>query len=126
MVVDEAEQDRRVPVAVGGEHLARAVVEVGVPQPMRVGHLVAADLEFTRAALSRLAVGAIASPNAALAVQALGLHETAHRLIGRQHDAGARTVRSRHTRTKIIVVKFDRPAWMLVVLLAYQLAQLQR
>ena len=56
-IIDNAKQDRRHPFAACGQHLARAMVAVPMPEPVDVLGLVAADLAIDDAGLR--AIGAI-------------------------------------------------------------------
>jgi hypothetical protein len=122
VVVQETDEQRSLPAALGAQHLLRAVVEVGVPETVCVRDLVAAHLEIASAARFIVRLAAVARPHSSLALEAGGLHEAAHRVVG---GHGAELSGPGDAGEEIVVVELDRPAGVLVVLLAHELAQIE-
>ena len=103
-VVDETEEHRRAPLAGAREHLALAVVEVGVPEPVHV-------TDFERATLARHeALLALVTSRLALLAEAVVLHEPADRRVRRQH-AELRPLSPQ--RVEVVVHELERPPRML-------------
>jgi hypothetical protein len=108
-VVENAEGLRLLPLATGGEHGARALVEVQVPEAVHVR-----DLVGTRLARHEwLALGVLAMATFAGAQKPLPLHEPAHRRV-----AGHRPERwvLAGERDEVVVVKLEGPPRMVAVL----------
>ena len=111
MVVHNAEQQRLVPLPIGGEHLARTMVEVQVPERGHVVDLVATHLACLAA--SRSSDGPIrARARGWLAHQTLRLQIPAHRGVGRQR---VRAILGRDA--QVVVMQLHGPAGVLTVLL---------
>ena len=106
-VVEHAEQDRRHPLATLGEHFARAVMAVPVPQTVDILSLVAAHLAIDDA--SRGALGPLGSAqcHAPPLVEAVGAHEPAQRGVGRH---GAKLGRRFGQRNEVVVMELYAPA----------------
>ena len=112
-VVEHAEQDRRRPLAASGQHLARAVVAVPMPQAVDILGLVAAHLALDNARLCALGpIGSARAQTPAL-VEAVGAHEAAQRGIGRR---GLEPRLRLGQRDKVVVVELDAPALVCGVL----------
>ena len=106
-VVENAEQDRRRPLAAGGQHLARAVVAVPVPQAVDVLGLVAAHLALDEARLGALGPFGPAWGEAPALVETVGPHEAEQRGIGRHRlEAGLGLGQC----DEVVVVELDAPA----------------
>ena len=117
MVVEEAEQDRRLPFARGGQHAALGMVEVGMPERVAARDLVAQHL-------ARLGPGfGLEAPPPALANQPAIAHRPRQRRIGR-HRAERRV--GLDQRRQVLVVQLRRPRRMRPVLLAQRLDQRRR
>src|SRR5262249_1836490 len=83
-VVEHAEQDRRLPRALRGEHGARAMMRIEVPEAADVLCLVAPHFAVKQAGLGTLSAFDAPRGDAAPLVEAAGLEEAAQRRIGRQ------------------------------------------
>ena len=108
-VVEDAEQLGFLPLAAGGEHGARALVEVEVPEAMDVGDLVGAGLA-SRERLVALALGVapIAGPD-----EALPAHEAAHGGVAGYQAEGGVLAREGD---EVVVVQLPGPSRMIAVL----------
>ena len=117
MVVEDAEQHRLQPAPVAAQHLARAMVEIEVPQGVDVGDLEAAHLELLAARLrGQCAVGA--AHRARLAQQAAFPHVAADGGVGRQAAACGCG--------QVVVVQLERPLRVGLVLPRDGLCHLRR
>ena len=98
-----------LPLAAGGEHGARALVEVEVPEAMDVGDLVGAGLA-SRERLVALALGVapIAGPD-----EALPAHEAAHGGVAGYQAEGGVLAREGD---EVVVVQLPGPSRMIAVL----------
>jgi hypothetical protein len=76
-VIEHPQQHRGDPAAFAGDHLARAVVEVEVPQPMDIVGLEASHLEPRQALLGLLGSRGAPSALAPLLEKSLGFQVTA-------------------------------------------------
>ena len=119
VIVQEPQQDGRLPLPGGDQHTARAVVEVGMPQRMAARDLVAEHL----AGCHRRRVPVPAAPAAALSDQPAVAHRPGQRGVG-----GHRPERriGLGPRGQVLVVQLRRPRRMRPVLLAQRLHQQRR
>ena len=107
-VVDDAHQEGFDPFPLAGQHLARAVVEVKMPERSDVLDLVAAYFQvFEAVTRGQRTVGG--TPQGALARHAARLEEAPQRRVGRQRAA-------RQCDPQVVVVELGGPARMLAVL----------
>jgi hypothetical protein len=112
-VVEHAEQDGRHPLAPLGEHLARAVMAVPVPQTVDVLSLVAAHLAIGDAGLGALGTLGSARCHTPPLGEAIGAHEPAQRGVGRH---GLKLRPRFGQRDEVVVMELDTPALMRSVL----------
>ena len=119
VVIEEAEQDRRLPFAGGGQHAALAVVEIAVPEAVAARDLVAQHLAGLR---DRRGLG-LEAPAAALAHQPAIAHRPGERRVG-GHRAERRI--GVDQRPQVLVVQLRRPRRMRPVLVAQRLDQRRR
>ncbi len=106
-IIDNAEQNGRCPLAPLGEHLARAMVAVPMPQTIHILGLVAADLAIGNADLGTLGPVSAARRQTPALVEAVRLHEAAQRRVGRHRlQVGLRLAE----RDEVVMVKLDAPA----------------
>ena len=112
VVVEEAEQDGRLPLAGGGQHPALAVMHIGVPQSVTARDLVAQHLaRFDRASLGLARHGSAPAP----AHQPQRAHHPGQRRV-RRHRPQRRVGIDTHL--QVVVVQLRRPRRMVAVLLA--------
>ncbi len=119
VVVEEAEQDRRLPLARGGQHATLGAVHVGVPQGVRARDLVAQYL----AGFDRRPGLALMPLAPALAYQPASPHRPGQRRVGRYR---AELGIGLDPRGQILVMKLRRPRRMRPVLLVQRLDQRRR
>jgi hypothetical protein len=106
-VVEHAEQNGRHPLATFGEHLARTVMAVPVPQAINVLSLVAAHLAIGDAGLGALGTVGSARCHAPPPGEAIVAHEPAQRGVGRHRlKLGPRFGQ----RDQVVVMELDAPA----------------
>src|SRR5262249_18254576 len=87
-VVEDAEQDRRHPLALRREHLARAMMRIEVEKTADVLGLVAPDLAVEEAGFRALGALGAAGCKAGPSDEAAGLEEAAQRGIGGEGEKG--------------------------------------
>ena len=119
VVVEEAEQDGRLPLARGGQHAALAAVHIGVPQGVAARDLVAQHL----AGFDRRPGLALMPLAPALAHQPASPHRPGQRRVGRHRAELGVAVDQRR---QVLVVQLRRPRRMRPVLLAQRLDQRRR
>ena len=119
VVVEEAEQDRRLPFARSGQHAALAFVHVGVPQGMAARDFVAQHL----ARLDRRTGLALMPLAPALPHQPASAHRPGQRRVRRHRAERGVGV---DPRRQVLVVELRRPRRMRPVLLAQRLDQRRR
>ena len=119
VVVEEAEQDRRLPFAGRRRHAALGVVHIAVPEAVAARHLVAEHLAGLR---GRHGLG-LEAPPAALAHQPAIAHRPGQRRVG-GHRAERRIGLDQHP--QVLVVQLRRPRRMRPVLVAQRLDQRRR
>ena len=119
-VIEDAEQQRRPPFALGRQHLARAVMEIPVPQAVDVLGLVAAHLARLQSGLRRQRAGRLPGTPRPVLDQVVGAQEAAHRRIGRR---GPELGALRDQGDQVVVVKLGAPALVRGILGKQRLAQ---
>ena len=119
VVIEEAEQDGRLPLARRRQHAALAVVEVGMPQRVAAGDLVAQHLAGFG---GRLVLDLVPLPGT-LADQAAIAHRPRQRRVGRHRAQPGILL---HQRLQIVVAQLCRPRGMGPVLLAQRRDQPRR
>ncbi len=114
-VVDDAQQHRLDPGAGAGDHLARGVVEVQVPEGGEVLDLVAANLQLLQTITrGNGALGGSLGPG--LTVHALGAQITPHRRVrGHRHECAV-WLAGLASQAQLVQVQPRGPARMLAVL----------
>ena len=119
-VVEHAEQVGAVVAAPGIEHAARADVEVGVPQRVDVGELVASHLARGEVALGSLRARGVSRGAPGLSPEPMRLQVAAHGGV-RRHRPERGIVA--HERGEVIRVQLRAPARMRLILCAQHRAQ---
>ena len=119
VVVEEAEQDGRLPLARGAQHAALGAVHIGMPQRVRARDLVAQHL----AGFDRRLGLALMPLAPALAHQRASAHRPGQRRVGRHRAELGVGV---DPRGQVLVVELRRPRRMRPVLLAQRLDERRR
>jgi hypothetical protein len=109
-IVDDAEQQRREPGSGRREHLARAVMEIQVPQRRDVLDLEAAHLALFQAIARGQRAGGVALGGGA-AHHPVGLQVAPHARIGRHRGGGAGEGRG-----QVVAMQLGGPTGMIAVL----------
>jgi len=117
-VVDDAEQQRMHPLALCGQNLQRAVMEIEVPEPIHVLGLETAHFPALELLLRFLNTWAAFSST--LFSEAMTFHESTYARVGR-HWAKGRVLFDKHC--EIFVVQLIAPTGVLFVLSGQRLAQ---
>ena len=117
VVIQDAEQYRIHPLAVGEQHAQGAMMKIQMPKSVNVFALVTADLPGFIAKLSRLSAGTVARPPASTLEQPVALHITPQRGV-RRHGAGLGLLFHQHG--QVVTVELVTPTGVLPVLLGQQ------
>lgn len=106
-IIEHAEEDRRLPLAACGEHLAGAMVTIPMPQAVDVFSLVAADLAIQQPRFGAIGACGLARCDALPLVETVRLHEAAQRVVaGHRPQIGSRL----GERCQIVVMELYAPA----------------
>src|SRR6266566_426347 len=117
VVIEDAEQNRMHPLAVGRQHAQGTVMKIQMPESVNIFALVTADLPGFIAMLSRLSARTVDWPAARTFEQPVALHIAQERDVGR-HGAGLGLLFHQHR--QVVGMELVTPTGMLPVLLAQQ------
>src|SRR5467141_1427720 len=112
-VIEDAEQNRIDPLAIGLEHAQGAVMKIQMPQSVDILAFVTADLAGLITMLGHLSARTVRRPTASSLEQPVAFHVAQQRDIGR-HGAGLRLLLDQHR--QIVGVKLITPTGMLAML----------
>lgn len=115
-IVDDAEEQRRVPSAARRQYLARAVMDVPVPEAADIRGLVAADLARGQARFGLPCAGGLAVARPPPFVQAVRAQETPDGGIGRERAQVRAAVGERR---QVVMDQLGAPSGMVGVELAH-------
>jgi len=119
-IVENAEQDRRAPLAARGEDLARSIMAIPVPEAVDVLGLVATHLAVIEPRLRTLGAGGPPRRSRPPPVQAVCVEEAAQCRVGRHRPKRGLL---RRERDQVVVVKLGAPALVRGILGKQRLAQ---
>ncbi len=118
VIVEDAEQNRIGPLAVGLQHPQGAMMKIQVPESVDVFTFVTADLPAFVAVLGHLGSRTVDWPSAWTLEQAVVLHAAQQRDVGRH---GTRFRLLLHHHCQVVKMQLVAPTGMLPVLLGQQL-----